>query len=268
MLTADDIRVLAELQRALLEAKPDGTREPRLFVLMEPYREYGIDPEWGCQCLIRDADDAENVIIDDAMEPEEFAAARDKLAKECGINGKLLKIIGRMRHSADIYSILDDSILEEAGVSKRFELVGYSEEMRAAKNLVFFTRAAADEYLEKNICNHPKGTIPYSVCPDEKCWEWHLVGKLLRVLDFTEVMKDAKNAVAGPRVWCRLPRGVANKLIRKGVIDRDSRVADLMAHSREELRGMRGIGQMALHSIETLLSEYATKEKIEKWRDE
>lgn len=179
MISKDDINELKQLQKELLNAKPDGTRDPRLFILMEPQKTYGLSPQWGCDCLIRRKGE-EEPLLDDAMPQEKFEETCKKLFKETGCKGyRLWKL-----RCADVYQILEN---EEADAD--YELVGYENALAPNMNRVFFTRKAANEYLVKSGYNHPNGTKSYSVFPDERCKEWHLVAKLLREADFDKLLK-------------------------------------------------------------------------------
>ena len=180
MITKEDIQELKTLQEKLLNAKPDGTRDPRLFILMEPHKEYGLDTQYGCNCFIRRTDE-EDPILDDSMSKEEFQKACKKLFEEAGCKDN--EWIPDTCKEA--YLCLSAECAEWD-----YELIGYEESFQPNMSRVFFTREAANNYLKKYSYNHPDGTHSYSTYPDERCKEWHLVAKLLREADFDKLLKE------------------------------------------------------------------------------
>ena len=176
-MTKAEIAKLKELQQELLTQKPDGTRDPRLFVIMEP--EYTVVPKGyeGNGHTIFDNDG--NEIISDSDSEEYFKYSIDTIIEKYALSKSEIAKLKKCTNTYQVWDVIWDC---EDGL----ELFPLNVSTHPSPRAVFFTRKAAKEYLKANGHHHPYGSYTYSTFP-ERCEDWLLVGKLLRELDFDKL---------------------------------------------------------------------------------
>jgi len=177
-MTKEEIAKLKELQQELLTQKPDGTRDPRLFIIMEP--EYTVSPKGfeGNGYVIYDYDGGE--LIADSYTEREFKYAIEESI--IGHHNLREDTIAKLRKCTTTKQVWDVICFCDPGL----ELYPLNMSVHPSYHAVFFTRKAAKEYLKANGHHHPEGSYTYSAYPD-RCEDWQLVGKLLRELDFDKL---------------------------------------------------------------------------------
>ncbi len=178
-MTKEDIAKLKELQQELLTQKPDGTRDPRLFIIMEP--EYTVGPKdaSGDGYVIYDSYDGSELISDTYTERQFKYTIEEDIIKDYELSEHEIAELKDCTTTKQVWDII-------SGYDEDLGLYPLSKIMRPATNAVFFTRKAAKEYLKANGHHHPVGSYTYSTYPD-RCEDWQLVGKLLRELDFDKL---------------------------------------------------------------------------------
>jgi len=176
-MTKEEIAKLKELQQELLTQKPDGTRDPRLFIIMEPH--YTIGPEGYDADDYIIYDDGEE-LISDSYSKENFKDSIEEIIKnhDC-IDEEAASKLRACETAGQIWDVIAD-------YSDDLTLMPLEKTICPSYDTVFFTRKAAKEYLAKNKHHHPVGSYTYSTYPG-RCEDWQLVGKLLRELDFDKL---------------------------------------------------------------------------------
>ena len=175
-MTKEEIQKLKELQQELLTQKPDGTRDPRLFVIMEPESFIGPSGFTGDGCAILDG---EQELITDGYTKEEFKDTIENIIEDYECDETDAAKLRSCEDVGDVWDVIWN-------YSSDMELFSLNKCTHPARDAVFFTRKAAKEYLAKNKHHHPAGSYTYSTYPD-RCEDWQLVGKLLRELDFDKL---------------------------------------------------------------------------------
>lgn len=177
-MTKEEIAKLKELQQELLTQKPDGTRDPRLFVIMEP--EYTVGPKGfeGNGYIIYDFDGSE--LIADSYTKREFKyAIEESIIGHHYLSEEAIADLRKCTTTKQVWDVI-------CFCDSELEIYPLNESTHPSPRAVFFTRKAAEEYLKANGHHHPAGSYTYSTYPD-RCEDWQLVGKLLRELDFDKM---------------------------------------------------------------------------------
>lgn len=176
-MTKEEIAKLKELQQELLTQKPDGTRDPRLFVIMEPH--YIVGPEGYDAANYIIYDNGEE-LISDSYSKEIFKDSIEEIIEnhDC-IDEEAASKLRACETVEQVWDVIAD-------YSDDLTLMTLEKVIYPSYDTVFFTRKAAREYLAQNKHHHPEGSYTYSTYPD-RCEDWQLVGKLLRELDFDKL---------------------------------------------------------------------------------
>ena len=179
-MTKGEIAKLKELQQELLTQKPDGTRDPRLFVIMEP--EWTVGPKGfeGNGYIIYDNDG--NEIISDSDSEEYFTCSINTIIENYALSKSEIAKLKKCTTTLQVWDVIWDC-------EDDLELYPLNARRHPSRHAVFFTRKAAEEYLKTNGHHHPEGSYTYSTYPD-RCEDWQLVGKLLRELDFDKLEEE------------------------------------------------------------------------------
>lgn len=175
-MTKEEIAKLKELQRELLTQKPDGTRDPRLFVIMEPH--YTVGPEGYDATNYIIYDDGEE-LISDSYSKGNFKYSIEEIIEHYDFDEEVASKLRACKTVEQVWDVIAD-------YSDDLTLMPLEKTIYPSYDTVFFTRKAAKEYLKTNGHHHPEGSYTYSTYPD-RCEDWQLVGKLLRELDFDKL---------------------------------------------------------------------------------
>ena len=219
-----DIKFLARLREELLTQSTDGNRNPRFWGIRQKELIWGMSPDYAEGWAVFDGENCSIVgernnlqsVLDELFDPDVYGLTEDSF-DNCD-----------MESVEDVVSAANKAL----GVSPPhapLSLVWYKENHPISKEVLFLTKRACEEHIQK-FSHRYQDPWPYVMTAID-CPEYETLLRILSTTDWNELLKEEENESVQVGDVCKYSFGNKNqscaivKIVR--ILDRSEGAAEI-----------------------------------------